>query len=440
MFICSSCGARHVRWAGKCDSCGEWNTLQKSEASTSKKSKRTQSRAGVKPVLFSEIKNSDADRLVTHISELDQVLGGGFVHGSITLLSGDPGIGKSTLVLQLLHHVSKEHKVLYISGEESAHQVKGRASRLGIREKIPFISETSVDSILFLIESEKPDLVVIDSIQTMFVDEVTSSAGSVAQVRESSIRIINHAKKTNTAVLLIGHVTKGGTLAGPRVLEHLVDTVLYLEGDRYHSLRMLRGVKNRFGSTNEAGVFEMKDSGLQEVANPSELFLEEREEQAPGNAVAAILEGNRSFLLEVQALVTRTHFGYPKRTSSGFDQRRLELLIAVLTKRAHLKLDTQDVYVNVVGGFKISEPASDLAVCLAIASSFLNTSLGSSVLAVGEVGLSGEVRGVSQLDKRLAEGKKLGFDQFIVSKHSKPSMKKGVIKAGSVQEILKKMF
>lgn len=440
MFVCGSCGAQHMRWAGKCETCGEWNTLERSAVVSSKKSKKTIQRAGSKPVLFSAVKDQSNNRLETKISELDQVLGGGFVRGSVTLLSGDPGIGKSTLVLQFLNALSKKNKVLYISGEESAHQVKGRASRLGVSAEIPFLNETSVESILFTIDSEKPDLVVIDSIQTMFVEDVASSAGSVSQVRESSSRIIDHAKKTNTTIVLIGHVTKGGTLAGPRVLEHLVDTVLYLEGDRYHALRMLRGVKNRFGSTNEAGVFEMQGSGLQEVSNPSELFLAERETASPGNAVAAILEGNRSFLLEVQALVTSTHFGYPKRTSAGFDQRRLELLIAVLTKRAKLRLDSQDVYVNVVGGFKISEPASDLAVCLAIASSYKNKSLGQKILPIGEVGLSGEIRGVSQIEKRMHEGKKLGFDQFIVSKHAKPPFKKGVMMLGSVQEAIREIL
>ncbi|MBU1118620.1 DNA repair protein RadA [Patescibacteria group bacterium] len=438
VFVCSSCGTRALRWSGKCEQCEEWNTLEEQTVVSGKNNQPTQ-KAACKPVLFSDIKSTGLTRFKTDIGELDQVLGGGFVRGSVTLLSGDPGIGKSTLVLQFLSNLSKANTVLYFSGEESAYQVSMRAKRLGAREKnVLFASENDVDSILAMVEVEKPAMVVVDSIQTLQTSDVASSMGSVAQVRESAARLIPYAKAHNIAFVLIGHVTKEGNVAGPKTLEHLVDTVLYLEGDRYHTLRVLRGVKNRFGSTNEAGVFEMAEKGLIEVKNPSELFLAERTEGSTGSVVTAIMEGNRAFLLEVQALTTRTNFGYPKRTASGFDQRRLELLIAVLQKRARLKLEDQDVYVNVVGGFSIKEPAADVPVCLAVASSLLGRPIDDTTLAFGEVGLSGELRSVAQSSNRLKEAEKLGFKTVIVPSRTEVDFSGNAISSQSIADIVKK--
>lgn len=435
-YVCQNCQTETLRWSGKCESCGEWNTFQKVAASGSKNKIKSLRTALTKPVLFSEVKISNQSRLKTGINELDQVLGGGFVPGSVTLLSGDPGIGKSTLVLQFLNNLGKNRGVLYVSGEESAEQVKMRAERLNTRNKILFAAETDVESIVALIEEQKPELAVIDSIQTLSFSQANSSRGSLVQVRECSAILIEAAKKLKIAVVLIGHVTKEGMLAGPKALEHLVDVVLYLEGDRYHSLRVLRGIKNRFGSTNETGVFEMSDAGLTEVLNPSALFLAERQENSTGSVVTPILEGNRAFLLEVQALTTRTNFGYPKRTASGFDQRRLELLIAVLVKRANLKLEDQDVYLNVVGGFKIREPAADTAVCLAIASSLLNKPIDPLLFALGEVGLAGEIRGVAQIEKRLAEGEKLGFKAAVTPRNSAVDFPGENISAATINEAI----
>lgn len=416
MYICSECGFESSRWLGKCDKCEAWNSFEKVET-FSVKSKKKGVNSKLKVSTFSQVSEKSSDRMKTGIGEFDLVLGGGFVPGSVVLLVGDPGIGKSTLVLHVLDGLKKSsRKLLYISGEESGDQVALRARRLGISEDISFVSTTDVDVISNEIRKGSYDLVIVDSIQTLATEDINGSAGSVSQVRESSLRLIDVAKNTSTAVVVIGHVTKGGVLAGPKVLEHLVDVVLYLEGDRYHDLRMLRGIKNRFGSTNETGVFEMGDVGLIEVSEPSKLFLSERSTTASGSIVASIVEGNRAFLLEVQALVSTSPFGYPKRTSSGFDQKRLELLIAVLTKRAGVALDNQDVYVNVVGGFKISEPASDLAVCLAIASSYYDKPAKGKIVAFGEVGLSGEVRSVSAGDKRIREAEKLGFSEVIIPK------------------------
>lgn len=404
-----------MRWSGKCEACGEWNCLaaeSKSEPATS----RARSGQAIKPVALAKTGGVAGKRIGTGIVELNQVLGGGIVPGSVILLGGEPGIGKSTLLLQA-GCANQAPSVLYVSGEESAEQIQMRAQRLGVKtDQLRFLSEMNVDNITTTIRENKPGLVIIDSIQTMLSGDISSMAGSITQVREAAYKLIELAKSYNIPIILVGHVTKEGNVAGPKTLEHLVDVVLYLEGDRYHSFRILRSVKNRFGSTNEVGVFEMKENGLVEVKNPAGLFLAERKVGAPGSVVTATLEGNRSFLVEVQGLTSRTVFGYPKRTASGYDVNRLQLLIAVLTKRAGLKLHDRDVYLNIVGGFKIKEPAVDLAVCLSVASSFLNKTLDPEMIVLGEVGLAGEVRSISQLTRRISEAKKLGFKKILLPK------------------------
>lgn len=439
IFICQNCGAEFLKWSGKCEKCGDWNTLKENIV------KEQISRGfGIKqakvlePISFAKIKGEDFSRLMSGVGEFDRVLGGGIVSGSVILLGGDPGIGKSTLILQVLDKIKLP--ILYVSGEESAEQIKMRADRLSIKSSsLEFLAETNIDNIVATIEKTKPRLAIIDSIQTMYSSDVPNNAGSIAQVREAAIKLIELAKTKKIALVLIGHVTKEGAVAGPRILEHLVDAVLYLEGDRYHSFRILRGVKNRFGSTNEAGVFEMKGQGLLEVKNPSGLFLEERKAGEPGSAVAATLEGTRAFLIEIQALTSVTNFGYPRRTASGFDFNRMQLLIAVLTKKAGLRLDNQDVYLNLTGGFKISEPAVDLAVCLAIASAYSKKPCNPDMVAVGEVGLTGEIRSVSQLEKRISEAEKLGFKRMLVPS-SLGQIKSGcqLIKVNTIQEAVAK--
>lgn len=433
IFLCGDCGAEFLKWAGKCEVCGAWNTLKPFSPPKAPKvgSPRTRGAfgfpgAGSKSgssavpqasVAFKSINSSAQNRLTTGISELDRVLGGGVVPGSVVLLGGEPGIGKSTLVLQLAGAIKthNQQKVLYLSGEESAEQIKMRADRLKTpMSNLSFLAENDLEIALSTIHQEKPTLAIIDSIQTLASDGIASSAGSVAQVKNAAIALTELAKSTGIPILLIGHVNKAGSVAGPRVLEHLVDCVLYLEGDRFHSFRILRAVKNRFGSTNETGIFTMEKQGLVEVKNPSKLFLEERAVQTPGSVVTAVVEGTRAFLIEVQALTTTTNFGYPKRTASGFDLNRLQLLIAVLQKRARLRLDQSDVYVNIVGGFKIQEPAADLAVALAVASAFKNKAFDPKAVVLGELGLGGEIRSVSQLEKRISQAKKLGFESIFI--------------------------
>lgn len=372
--------------------------------------------ASVSATPLSGISSADADRVQIPIEELNRVLGGGLVNGSLVLVGGDPGIGKSTLVLQVAGALSAAGKrVLYVSGEESARQIKLRADRLGVSgENLLVLPETDLDQVLGVAESSDPDLLVIDSIQTVAVDDITSAPGSISQVRECTARLIAWAKPRGCPVFIIGHVTKEGTIAGPRVLEHMVDTVLYLEGERFQQFRILRGVKNRFGSTDEVGVFEMAEVGLQEVTNPSEAFLEERAGNAAGSTVAVTVEGTRPILVEVQALTSAAVYGTPRRSANGFDQGRLQLLVAVLQQRAGMQLGDQDVYVNVVGGLRIAEPAADLAVTLAIASAFRGQRVDERLVAVGEVGLSGEIRSVGQLERRLNEARRLGFRRAIV--------------------------
>lgn len=410
-FVCSNCGATYNKWQGRCSVCGQWNTLaEQVEVSTA-----TAGASGNK-VLASDIATalkSRTSRLPSGLSEVDDVLGGGFVPGSVSLLAGEPGIGKSTLLLQLAHNASKNHTVLYVSGEESAQQVATRAERLKIAGKtLQLATATVANDIAATISSGDYDLVVVDSIQTVAVNEINSAAGNVSQVTNSAQLLSAAAKSSNTALVLVGHVTKEGNIAGPRLLEHMVDVVLQLEGDRYGGFKILRSAKNRYGSTTEAAIFEMTDLGMRPVDNPSAALLAERQ-ASDGSIVHATMEGSRPLLVEVQALVNPTSYGYPKRTASGIDLNRVNLLIAMLERRTKLKLADKDIYVNIVGGIRLTEPAADLALCMAIASASKGMQLKKNAVVFGEVGLSGEVRHVPFLEKRIAEAKKLGFEAAI---------------------------
>ncbi len=407
-FVCSNCGAMSATWSGRCFQCGEWNTLEEQLEISSTTASSGGHALEAKSVL-KLAKTDNLKRLVTGVSEVDIVLGGGFVAGSVTLIAGQPGIGKSTLLLQLADAVAKSQPVLYISGEESAHQIGLRAQRLGAGQaKLKLATANNADDIAATIASSQFKLVIIDSIQTVTVNAIASAAGTVSQITNSTRLLSAAAKQTNTALVLVGHVTKEGSIAGPKVLEHVVDVVLQLEGDRYGGFKVLRGEKNRYGSTNEAGIFEMADTGLRVVANPSAALLAERQ-ISDGSVVLATMEGSRPLLVEVQALVNRTSYGYPKRAASGIDLNRVNLLIAMLEKRTKLNLADQDIYINIVGGIRINEPAADLAVCMAIASAARGMQLKKNAVVFGEVGLSGEVRHVPFIDKRTAEAKKLGF-------------------------------
>ncbi len=418
-YVCQQCGSAQAKWMGRCPDCGEWNTLV--ETVVEQKSVRARGRSLIaasqsQPQLLSDVVADGFQRVSLAMGELDRVLGGGIVPGSLMLIGGDPGIGKSTLLLQASAALATaETPVLYVSGEESAQQIKLRAARLGLRgDGLYVLTETNVGVIIGHIESLRPQLVVIDSIQTVYLDDLDSAAGSVSQVRESAAQLMQMAKGHGIPIFLIGHVTKAGAIAGPRVLEHIVDTVLYLEGDRFHAYRLLRCVKNRFGASSEVGVFEMRDVGMAEVSNPSEVFLAERLLNAAGSAIAVTLEGTRPLLVEIQALSSTTSFGNPRRTANGIDFNRLLLLTAVLSKRVGVRLSDQDVFVNVVGGLRVGEPAADLAVACAIASSFRDVPVAGDLAIVGEVGLSGELRAVSQLETRLKEAGKLGFNRCLV--------------------------
>lgn len=427
VFFCQNCGYESAKWLGQCPACHEWNTFVE-EALTAPSSSPSGKRldTNIKPSTLDEITTADESRLTTHMEEFDRVLGGGIVKGSLVLIGGDPGIGKSTLLLELTRNLCSDHvKMLYISGEESLSQIKMRAERIGsFTSDLSILCETDLDTISAVIDRTRPSLVIIDSIQTMYSEAVGSAPGSVSQVRESTNVLMHIAKTMGITVFVVGHVTKEGNVAGPRVLEHMVDTVLYLEGDRYASYRVLRGVKNRFGSTNEIGVFEMKGAGLVEVKNPSEYMLAGRPEGASGSVVACSMEGTRPILIEIQALVTRSNFGMPRRTAVGCDYNRVNLLMAVLEKRLGLKLSDYDAYVNVTGGMRMNEPAVDLGIVMAIVSSYKDTPIDDHIICFGEVGLSGEVRSVTNAEQRVREAAKLGFNKCILPKSSIRGMTK----------------
>ncbi|MCR4901868.1 MAG: DNA repair protein RadA [Butyrivibrio sp.] len=447
VYFCQNCGYESAKWMGQCPGCRQWNTfveetVKKTTGNKASSAVTTASR-DVQPMSLSAVSTDEEDRYDTRIGELNRVLGGGLVKGSLTLVGGDPGIGKSTLMLQVSRNLSRDgQKMLYISGEESLRQIKLRANRLGdFTDDLKFLCETNLDTIEGVIDRTKPEIVVIDSIQTMFSEEVSAAPGSVSQVREATGVLLKIAKSMNIAVFIIGHVTKEGTVAGPRVLEHMVDTVLYFEGDRHASYRVLRAIKNRFGSTDEIGVFEMREEGLVEVVNPSEFMLEGRPENASGNVVTCSVEGTRPILIEVQALVCRSNFGFPRRQATGTDFNRVNLLMAVLEKRLGLQMGDCDAYVNLAGGMKLAEPALDLGICMAVISSFRNRPVESDVIAFGEVGLSGEVRAVNMTETRLQEAGKLGFKTCILPAVSAGKLKKkyegmNIIGVKSVQDVM----
>ena len=413
VFVCQQCGSESPKWLGHCPGCDQWNTYVETVV------KRTPTATATSPTQVQELSQLPSDsmpRLALPLTEFNRVLGGGIVPGSMVLIGGDPGIGKSTLLLEVAGMVAeREGKVLYVSGEESAHQIKLRADRLGIRgEGLFLLPETDLETIIERGTEISPRLVVIDSIQAVSQSGLTSAAGSIAQVRECTSRLMQWAKSSNTPIFIVGHVTKDGAIAGPHTLEHIVDVVLYLEGERFSAYRLLRGAKNRFGSTNEVGIFEMRDQGLVEIANPSQVFLSQRSEGAIGSVIVPTLEGTRPLLVEIQALTSPTSFGLPRRNANGVDYNRLLMITAVLTKRARLPLGNQDIIANVVGGIRVNEPAADLGIALAIASSSRNARVNPDLVAIGEIGLSGELRAVSQLEKRLAEAAKLGFKSCLL--------------------------
>lgn len=445
IFFCQNCGYESAKWMGQCPGCREWNTFVEEPVLPSQGAVKKNTASGAKTARLSEIVIKEEERMTTKIRELDRVLGGGIVQGSLVLVGGDPGIGKSTLLLQMCRNLSGNgHRVLYISGEESLKQIKLRADRIGsFSDSLSLLCETNLDMIEQIIRRELPEAVIIDSIQTMYRETVSSAPGSISQVRESTGVLMRIAKGLGISVFIVGHVTKEGLVAGPRVLEHMVDTVLYFEGDRYASYRMLRAVKNRFGSTNEVGVFEMAAAGLKEVENPSEYMLSGKPAGASGSVVACSMEGTRPILLEIQALVCQTFFNIPRRTAAGTDFNRVNLLMAVLEKRAGLSMSSCDAYVNIAGGVKMNEPALDLAIVLAIASSFRDRAVDEKTVVFGEVGLSGEVRAVSMAQARVLEAKKLGFSRCIVPAVCMDQLKevKGIALVGvhTIQEAIRSM-
>jgi DNA repair protein RadA/Sms len=432
LYNCSKCDAQFQKWIGRCLECGSWGTIEQ-EIVHKTSEQKIEDVVSIKTQKLADVSESSVKRVTTNIGELDRVLGGGIVPGSLLLLGGEPGIGKSTLSLQLANIVSN---TIYISGEESTGQIKLRATRLGVKNpELQLGNETNIEAICGTIKKEKPTLAIVDSIQTMYSTDANGEPGNVSQIRACTTKLLEAAKSTNTAVCIIGHVTKDGNVAGPKTLEHLVDTVLYLEGDRYYETRLLRTIKNRFGSTDEVGVFNMKQHGLEEVLNPSAIFLEEKIDNTSGSVVTCLMEGTRPMLIEIQALVNKTSFGYPVRKASGFDLNRLHVLVAVLEKRAGLQLGQYDIHVNVVGGMKADEPAADLAVCLAIASSYKDKNLSGRIVAFGEVGLGGEVRRVNQVEKRIKECQKLGIKKIVTKTKSTTS---SVLSVNNIQELINK--
>ncbi|MBN63400.1 MAG: DNA repair protein RadA [Gemmatimonadetes bacterium] len=419
-FVCQSCGHSAARWFGRCSGCGEWNTCVEERPQEVDKRREhiavTAPRSELQPI--TEVDDQDHERLQVGIGEFDRVLGGGIMPGSVVLVGGDPGIGKSTILLQMVGQLAASNfRIAYISAEESAAQIRLRAGRLGaLSEDLQVMAETNLNAILDQLKAADPVAIVIDSIQTIYMPELESAPGSVTQVRECAARLVYLAKESGIPVFLVGHVTKEGTVAGPRVLEHLVDTVLYLEGERHHHFRILRAAKNRFGSTNEIGIFEMRDQGLIEVANPSEILLAERAEGVSGSAIVCSMEGTRPLLIEIQALVSRSSFGYPQRVATGIDAKRLSIIIAVLEKRCGHDLSGEDIFVNVVGGMRLDEPSVDMGVGLAIVSSFRNRPIDAQTVAIGEVGLGGEIRPVNQIDRRVTEARSLGFERCLVAR------------------------
>ena len=444
VFVCSECGNESPKWLGKCPACNSWNTFYEQKIEKYTETNKIEKKINNTPKPLNSYVGEEAQRTSTGYSELDRVLGGGLVKGSLILLGGEPGIGKSTLILQLCEKIHGDGNVLYVSGEESAEQIKLRADRLEIHnEQLMFLGETDIDVVKQAIEDTKPKLVIIDSIQTMYSDEISAAAGSVSQVREITSQIMRVCKSQSITTIIIGHVTKDGNIAGPRVLEHMVDTVLYLEGERYNTYRILRAVKNRFGSTNEIGMFEMKQEGMCEVTNPSDILITEREDNPSGSCIIASIEGTRPILVEVQALTSQSVFGIPKRTGNGFDYNRLAVLIAVLEKRAGLMLGGQDIYINVAGGMKLVEPAVDLGIMVTVASAYKNIPIPKDTVVIGEVGLTGEVRRVNLIEKRLKEVEKLGFKTCIIPENNKKGLKDtyklDIIGVKNIGEALRKL-
>ena len=445
VFVCSSCGYESPKWLGKCPACNEWNTFYEEKVISSSKSSNGKSKEIAKPIELNKIEGKTDLKISTGFNELDRVLGGGLVNGSLILLGGEPGIGKSTLILQICDKIKTDGKILYISGEESGEQIKLRADRLGVKkDNLLFLSETNIENIESNILSINPKLVIIDSIQTMFSEEITSAPGSVSQVREITARIMRTCKENSITTILIGHVTKDGNIAGPRVLEHMVDTVLYLEGERYFSYRMLRGVKNRFGSTNEIGMFEMQNEGLVEITDPSKVLISDSGENPAGSVIIATIEGTRPLLVEFQALTTPTVYGLPRRTANGIDYNRLAVLIAVLEKKVGINLGNQDVYFNVVSGLQLNEPATDLRTTAATGCSVKNIPIDKKTVVLGEVGLTGEIRSVNLIEKRIKEAEKLGFKKCIIPESNKKLLKESykldIIGVSNVNEAMKTLF
>ena len=452
IFFCQNCGYESTKWLGQCPGCREWNTfveetIDKTELKNTGNGAKRDRREASEPCVLSEITIREENKTLTGIKELDRVLGGGIVQGSLTLVGGDPGIGKSTLLLQVCHNLSTAgHKVLYISGEESKVQIKMRADRLGaFSEHMLLLCETNLDIISEVIRKSKPEVVIIDSIQTISTESIESSPGSIAQVRECSASILRFAKETHTPVLLIGHINKEGSIAGPKVLEHIVDTVLQFEGDQHYMYRILRSIKNRFGSTAELGIYEMRQDGLRQVSNPSELLLSQDHEGMSGVAIASAIEGIRPFLIETQALVSSAVYGTPQRSATGFDLRRMNMLLAVLEKRAGFKLVQKDVFLNIAGGLKVNDPAIDLAVISAILSSSLDISIEPGISMCGEVGLSGEIRPVNRIEQRILEAEKLGFSRIIIPHNNLKGFdtskcKMQIVQVRKVEEAFRQLF